>query len=163
MVYAMTCTVGRIAVLDNQNYNEHSGAAPPSSSFLTLTTTLRPRCDLWARIETWAKARGLTKIVGAKGFLQGDGVGVSGRRLRASPGGRNPIQLCVLRRADRTRRLLRQRDFMSAYLPGNVELPPRDPRDRREDEGAPRGLPSGPSPPSPSCVNWVPADRTDLQ
>ncbi len=69
--------VGRIAVLDNRHYNEHW--KQPDRLLLPLRRVRRPgsrRRAVRRRSRQWAKGRGLDKIVGAKGFLQGDGIGV---------------------------------------------------------------------------------------
>ncbi len=110
----------RIAITTNTRR-----ARRPSSTSLMPRMTPRPLWRSSGQIETWARARNLTKIVGAKGFLQGDGVGVLVEGFEHHPAVGIPYNHAyygeLIERAGYTR----QRDFMSAYLPGNVELPPR--------------------------------------
>ena len=130
--------VARIAVLENRHYNEHAHSRTAFFYLFEAEDDPEAAVALFEQIEAWARARGLNKIVGAKGFLQGDGVGVLVEGFEHHPAVGIPYNHAyygeLIERAGYTR----QRDFMSAYLPGNVELPPRVRRNRREDDGAPR-------------------------
>ena len=68
--------VGRIAVLEHRPHNDYRGK---KDALLYLYEAVDD--DVVARLlfeaaEGWAKARGLTRLVGPKGFLTGDGLGL---------------------------------------------------------------------------------------
>ena len=117
-------TVARIAVFENRHYNEHARSRTAFFYLFDAEDDPEAAVALFEQIEAWARARGLDKIVGAKGFLQGDGVGVLVEGFEHHPAVGIPYNHAyygeLIERAGYTR----QRDFMSAYLPGNVELPP---------------------------------------
>jgi hypothetical protein len=117
--------VGRIAVLENRHYNEHAQSRMAFFYLFDAENDPEAAVALFGEIEAWSKARSLTKIAGAKGFLQGDGVGVLVEGYEHHPAVGIPYNHAyygeLIERAGYTR----QRDFMSAYLSGSVELPPR--------------------------------------
>ncbi|MEJ5198694.1 MAG: hypothetical protein WHX53_07205 [Anaerolineae bacterium] len=117
--------VGRIAVLDNRHYNEHWHSSTAFFYLFDAEDDQEAARGLFGAAEEWARARGLTKMIGAKGFLQGDGLGVLVNGFEHHPAVGIPynhpyygalIEGCGYRR---------QRDFYSAYLPGNTQLPER--------------------------------------
>jgi hypothetical protein len=117
--------VGRIAALENRHYNAHWNSR--AAFFYLFEAENDPETALarFAAIEEWARVRDLTKVVGAKGFLQGDGVGVLVEGFEHRPAVGIPYNYeyygALIERAG----YLRQRDFVSAYLPGTVRLPER--------------------------------------
>ena len=68
--------VGRIAVLDNRHYNSHWNSKTAFFNLFEAEDDPEAAGALFVAAEEWAVGRGLTKMVGAKGFLQGDGIGV---------------------------------------------------------------------------------------
>ncbi len=68
--------VGRIAVLENQPFNAWHGVR--QASFYCLETEDDPEiaAALFARASEWGLARGLTRLVGPKGFSAFDGYGI---------------------------------------------------------------------------------------
>jgi len=63
--------VGRIAVLENRHYNEHWKSHTAFFYLFDAEKDPEVTLALFGEIEAWARARGLDKVVGAKGFLQG--------------------------------------------------------------------------------------------
>jgi hypothetical protein len=117
--------VARIAVLENRHYNEHAHSRTAFFYLFDAEDDPEAAVALFEQIETWARARCLTKIVGTKGFLQGDGVGVLVEGFDHHPAVGIPYNHAYYGELIERAGYLRQRDFMSAYLPGNVVLPPR--------------------------------------
>ncbi len=117
--------VGRIAVLENRHYNEHWSSHTAFFYLFDAFDDAEAASGLFAAIEAWAGRRGLNKIVGAKGFLQGDGIGVLVEGFEHHPAVGIPYNHEYYGPLIEAAGYQRQRDFMSAYLPGNATLPPR--------------------------------------
>lgn len=117
--------VGRIAVLENRHYNEHWHSKTAFFYLFDAENDREAALNLFAEIEAWAKARGLNKIVGAKGFLQGDGLGVLVEGFEHHPAVGIPYNYPYYGELIEAAGYRKQRDFMSAYLPGDKALPPR--------------------------------------
>jgi GNAT superfamily N-acetyltransferase len=117
--------VGRIAVLENRHYNEYWGK---HAAFFYLFDAFEDReasSALFARIEEWAKARGLNQIIGAKGFLQGDGLGVLVEGFEHHPAVGIPYNHEYYGALIEAAGYQRHSDYLSAYLPGTTVLPER--------------------------------------
>lgn len=117
--------VGRIAVLDNRHYNAHWRSQTAFFYLFDAEDDVEAACALFAAAESWAAARGLTKMVGAKGFLQGDGLGVLVDGFEHHPAVGIPYNHPYYGRLIEAAGYTRQRDFYSAYLPGDTILPER--------------------------------------
>ena len=117
--------VGRIAVLDNRHYNAHWNSRTAFFSLFEAENDPAAAQALFKAIEEWAKARGLAKMVGAKGFLQGDGIGVLVEGFEHHPAVGIPYNHAYYAALIEGAGYGRQRDFMSAYLPGSTRLPER--------------------------------------
>ncbi len=117
--------VGRIAVLDNRHYNEHWRSHTAFFNLFDAEDDPAVATALFGAIEAWAKGRGLTKIVGAKGFLQGDGIGVLVDGFEHRPAIGIPYNYPYYGALIEAAGYLRQRDFYSFYLSGETVLPER--------------------------------------
>ena len=148
--------VARIAVLENCHYNEHARSRTAFFYLFDADNDPEAAAAIFEQLEAWARARGLDKIVGAKGFFQGDGVGVLVEGFEHHPAVGIPYNHAyygeLIERAGYTR----QRDFMSAYLPGNAELPPRI-REIAEKTMARRGFTIRTFASKSELRAWVPA------
>jgi hypothetical protein len=117
--------VGRIAALNNTRYNDYRKSHSAFFYFYDVENDPEASQALFQTVEDWAKVRKLDKIVGAKGFLQADGMGIliDGFEYRPAMGipYNFPYYGALIEAAGYTR----QRDFMSTYLPGQSDLPPR--------------------------------------
>ncbi len=117
--------VGRIAVLENRHYNAHWNSKTAFFYLFDAEDDAEAAQALFGEIEAWARARGLTKIVGAKGFLQGDGIGVLVEGFEHHPAVGIPYNHAYYGALIEGAGYVRQRDFLSAYLPGGAVLPER--------------------------------------
>jgi hypothetical protein len=117
--------VGRIAVLENRHYNEHWASRTAFFNLFDAENDPEAAGSLFATIEKWARGRQLTKIVGAKGFLQADGIGVLVDGFDHRPAVGIPYNFAYYGPLIEGAGYRRQRDFFSAYLPGATSLPLR--------------------------------------
>jgi hypothetical protein len=117
--------VGRIAVLENRHYNAHWNSRTAFFYLFDAEDDGEASRALFAEIEAWARARGLEKMIGAKGFLQGDGLGVLVEGFEHHPAVGIPYNHSYYGGLIESAGFRAQRDFLSAYLPGNVTLPDR--------------------------------------
>ena len=117
--------VGRIAVLENRHYNEHWGSRTAFFNLFDAENDPEAATALFAEIERWAVARGLNKIVGAKGFLQGDGIGILVDGFEHHPAVGIPYNHAYYASLIEAAGYHTQRDFYSLYLAGNAQIPPR--------------------------------------
>jgi hypothetical protein len=117
--------VGRIGVLENRRYNEYRKSHTAFFYHFEADNDPEVAPALFHTIEEWARSRGLTKIVGSKGFLQADGMGILVEGFEHHPAVDIPYHLPYYGSLIEAAGYTRQRDFLSAYLPGNTQLPPR--------------------------------------
>ncbi len=117
--------VARIAVLENRHYNQHWGAHTAFFYLFDSFDDIEATAALFAGIESWARERGLDKIVGAKGFLQGDGIGVLVEGFQHHPAVGIPYNHAYYGRLIEAAGYRGQRDFLSAYLRADSVLPER--------------------------------------
>ena len=77
--------IGRLAVLDNQRYNEFNHAR--AAFFYLFECENQPAAAqaLFARAAAWAQARGLNTLLGPKGFTTLDGLGLLVRGFEHRP------------------------------------------------------------------------------
>lgn len=68
--------VGRIATLDNRNYNEYHGTRTGQFYFFDCEDDDEAAAALFERAFDWARDRQLDKIIGPKGFSLFDGYGM---------------------------------------------------------------------------------------
>jgi hypothetical protein len=68
--------IGRLAVLENRHFNEYHHTKNAQFYLFDATNDQEAATELFARAFEWAKNRGLTDIVGPKGFGPVDGYGL---------------------------------------------------------------------------------------
>ncbi len=117
--------VGQIAVLENKHYNAHWKCNTANFYLFDGEDDAEAARGLFGAAEAWAKTRGLDKVVGSKGFLQGDGLGVLVEGFEHHPAIGIPYNHAYYGGLIEGAGYTRQRDFMSLYLPGSPKLPPR--------------------------------------
>ncbi len=120
-----TRPIGRLAVLDNRNYNDYNGESTAFFYLFECEDNLEAATGLFDAAFAWARSRGLTKILGPKGFTPMDGFGllVKGFDLRPAFGlPYNPAYYIPLIEAQGLRP---HRDAVSGYLGADIQFPPR--------------------------------------
>ncbi len=92
--------VGRLTVLDNSHYNTYNSTRTAFFYLFECEQNSQAALGLFAAAGEWAGSRGLTEIIGPKGFTALDGMGLLVRGFRASPGPGDPLQSAVLHGID---------------------------------------------------------------
>jgi len=69
-------TLGRIAVLENKNHNQYHGRRDALFCLFESVEDQAVADRLFAAAAEWAAARGLDTLIGPKGFLTSDGLGL---------------------------------------------------------------------------------------
>ena len=77
--------VGRLAVMNNRNYNRHHGQRIAFFYYFDVVNDLEVAQALFDVGQAWARAQGLATLIGPKGFLQGDGLGMLAEGFQHRP------------------------------------------------------------------------------
>ena len=120
-----TRPIGRIAVLDNHRYNEFNNETTAFFYLFECENNTDAATGLFNAAFDWARLRGLTSIIGPKGFTPLDGFGllVKGFELRPAFGlPYNPAYYVNLIEAQG---FARQSESVSGYLSTDTAFPPR--------------------------------------
>ncbi len=117
--------VGRIAALNNTRYNDYRKSHTAFFYFFEVENDAEASQALFRSLEDWARVRRLDRVVGAKGFLQADGMGILVDGFEYRPAMGIPYNFPYYGELIEAAGYTRQRDFISTYLPGSVDLPPR--------------------------------------
>ena len=118
-------TLGRIAVLANRHYNDYHDRKTAFFCYFDAVDDVHVARRLVEAAETWARERGLDSLVGPKGFLRSDGMGVltEGFEHRAAPG--IPYNYAYYPELLETLGFEKEIDYLSGYLDGDYDLPER--------------------------------------
>ena len=125
LAYDGTRPIGRLAVLDNRNYNDFNHESTAFFYLFECEDNLEAAMRLFDAGFAWARSRGLTRILGPKGFTPMDGFGllVKGFELRPAFGlPYNPAYFIPLIEAQGFQP---HRDAVSGYLGADIQFPPR--------------------------------------
>ena len=125
LAYDGTRPIGRLAVLDNRNYNDYNRESTAFFYLFECEDNLEAATGLFDAAFAWARSRGLTRILGPKGFTPMDGFGllVKGFELRPAFGlPYNPAYFIPLIEAQGFQP---HRDAVSGYLGADIQFPPR--------------------------------------
>ncbi len=76
LAYEATRPIGRLAVLDNSHHNEFNREATAFFYLFECENNADAAAGLFTAAFDWAHSRGLTKIIGPKGFTPMDGFGL---------------------------------------------------------------------------------------
>jgi hypothetical protein len=118
-------TLGRLAIMEPRRLNAHKGWRAAQFYLFEAVDDFAAAEVLFGAAFEWARARGLNEIIGPKGFLQGDGMGVlvEGFEHLAALGQlyNPPYYGPFLERLG----FEKITDFVSCYIPVDLELPDR--------------------------------------
>lgn len=117
--------VGRIAVLDNRHYNEYHNSKAAFFHYFDVIDDLEAAQALFGAADAWAKQRDLDTLIGPKGLLRSDGMGilVEGFEYRAVFG--IPYNAPYYVRLVEAAGFEKEVDYVSGYIEGDYELPER--------------------------------------
>lgn len=117
--------VGRLAVLEKTKYNQYHNEKTAFFYYFDAIDDATVAQALFDRASDWAQARGLTRMLGPYGFIQGDSIGVlvDGFEHRPALGQHYnyPYYDSLLNSCG----FAKKTDFLSGYLPASSDLPPR--------------------------------------
>jgi hypothetical protein len=118
-------TVGRLAVLDPFLYNEHNNE---QTAFFYLFECEKDRdsaSDLFAAGFDWARSRGLTKMLGPKGFTALDGLGLLVKGFERRPALGLPYNPPYYPELIEAQGFEKAGEIVSGYLGANIQFPER--------------------------------------
>lgn len=118
-------TIGRLVVLDNRDYNEYTGR---SDAFFCYFESVEDQAVAEALFEagiSWARSRGLTRMIGSRGLLHGDGLGILVEGFQHLPALGIPYNPPYYAEMLETIGFRKLHDYHSGYLTDQYELPER--------------------------------------
>ena len=118
-------TVGRIVVMDNRNYNKHHGRKDAFFYYFDAVEDDAAARALFDAALDWSRRRGLERLIGPKGFLQGDGLGLLVEGFEHRPAVGIPYNHSYYDALVTGSGFEKETDFLSGYLPGDYDLPAR--------------------------------------
>ncbi|MBM3188539.1 MAG: hypothetical protein FJZ90_07450 [Chloroflexi bacterium] len=118
-------TVGRIAALDHRLYNGYHDARAAFFYYFDVVDDEAAARALFAAASDWAAKRGLTTLVGPKGMLRADGLGLLIEGFEHLPGMGIPYNYPYYDRLMRANGFEKEIDYVSGHLFGDYQLPER--------------------------------------
>ncbi len=118
-------TLGRIAVLDNDRYNHHHNTQVAFFYYFDCVNDTAISRPLFEAAFEWTRKRGLTTLIGPKGFLQGDGMGMLYEGFEHRPALGIPYNYAYFNDLALDAGFEKETDFVSGYLSGTHQLPQR--------------------------------------
>lgn len=115
--------IGRIAVLENRNYNAFNQQATAFFYLFECEDDRRASDALFAAAFNWARARGLNKIIGPKGFSALDGMGLLVKGFEHRPALGIPYNPPYYPALIETAGFSRTGDVVSGYLNASTQFP----------------------------------------
>ena len=125
LAYDGNQVVGRIAVIDNRLYNEYNNC---STAFFYLFECENDQAAANALFEAacdWARARGLTEMLGPKGFTVLDGFGLLVKGFEHRPAFGLPYNPPYYPNLIEGAGFKQERDAISAYISADIQFPSR--------------------------------------
>jgi hypothetical protein len=118
-------TLGRIAVLENRTCNAHQEEKRAFFYYFDTVEDLDVSRALFATAFDWARAREMNYVLGPKGFLQGDGMGMLVEGFQHRPALGIPYNYAYYNMLAVDSGFEKVTDYLSGYLHGDHELPGR--------------------------------------
>jgi hypothetical protein len=119
------CAIGRIAALDNRHYNAYSKEQTAFFYLFECQDDGEAALALFEAAFAWARARGLNKIVGPKGFTALDGMGLLVRGFEYRPALGIPYNLPYYPALIEAAKFESAGDVLSGYLDPRRPFPQR--------------------------------------
>jgi hypothetical protein len=118
-------TVGRIAVLENRNYNAHNGYHAALFYYFDCVEDAAVASSLFDAAFSWAQERGLNQVIGPRGFVGTDGLGLLVEGFEHRPAMGIPYNFSYYAGLLSDKGFVKRGDLLSGYLSGREELPER--------------------------------------
>ena len=120
-----TRPIGRLAVLDNRRYNDYNHESTAFFYLFECEDNLEAAQGLFDAAFAWARARGLTKILGPKGFTPLDGFGLLVKGFEHRPAFGLPYNPAYYIPLIETQGFAPHLESVSGYLGADIQFPPR--------------------------------------
>ncbi|MBI3173421.1 MAG: hypothetical protein HYZ25_06870 [Chloroflexi bacterium] len=120
-----TRPVGRLAVLDNRRYNEFNHESTAFFYLFECEDNLSAATGLFEAGFAWARSRGLTRILGPKGFTPLDGFGLLVKGFEHRPAFGLPYNPAYYAPLIEAQGFVPHDESVSGYLGANIQFPPR--------------------------------------
>ena len=117
--------LGRLAVLDNKRYNDFNHERTAFFYLFECENNFEAAQCLFQAAFTWAHGRGLTKILGPKGFTALDGLGLLVKGFEHRPAFGLPYNLEFYANLVEANGFEATNDIVSGYLEPNMKFPDR--------------------------------------
>jgi hypothetical protein len=125
LAYEGTRPVARLAVLDNRRYNEFNRESTAFFYLFECEDNLSAATGLFEAGFAWARARGLNKIIGPKGFTPLDGFGLLVKGFEQRPAFGLPYNPAYYVPLIEAQGFVQHGESVSGYLGANIQFPPR--------------------------------------
>jgi len=125
LAYDDSRVIGRIAVLDNRLYNEYNDENTAFFYLFECEENQDASQGLFESAFKWARAHGLTKILGPKGFTVLDGFGLLVKGFEHRPAFGLPYNPPYYADLIEAAGFQPERDAVSGYLGADLEFPER--------------------------------------
>jgi GNAT superfamily N-acetyltransferase len=125
LAYEGTRVIGRIAVIDNRIYNQFHHEATAFFYLFECENNQTVANALFEAAFEWARARGLTKMLGPKGFTVFEGFGLLIKGFEHRPAFGQPYNPPYYPNLVEAVGFQPERDGLSGYLSSDMQFPPR--------------------------------------
>lgn len=120
-----TRPIGRLAVLDNSRYNEFNKTKTAFFYLFECEDNIEAATALFNSAFDWARARGLDKVVGPKGFTPLDGFGLLVKGFEHRPAFGLPYNPAYYVDLVEAQGFVKEGESVSGYLGTDLQFPPR--------------------------------------
>lgn len=125
LAYDRKRPVGRIAVMDNRLYNEYNNEQTAFFYLFECENNPAASQGLFDAVFKWARARGLARMLGPKGFTVMEGFGLLVKGFEHRPAFGQPYNPPYYIDLIESVGFQPERDAVSGYLGEDLEFPPR--------------------------------------
>ena len=117
--------LGRIAVMENRNYNKYRGSKTAFFGLFDAVEDLDVSDGLFSAAFDWARAKKLDSIIGPRGFNGTEAAGTLVEGFEHRPAMNIPYNFPYYDDLIKKSGFTKDTDHLSGYLPGDYELPER--------------------------------------
>ncbi|HEX6034859.1 MAG TPA: hypothetical protein VFY83_10510, partial [Anaerolineales bacterium] len=125
LVYEGARPIGRLAVLDNQRYNELHKSKTAFFYLFECEKNEKAATALFNCAFDWARSRGLDTIVGPRGFTPLDGFGLLVKGFEYRPAFGLPYNPAYYVELVEAQGFLKEEEIVSGYLDPDIQFPAR--------------------------------------
>ena len=117
--------IGRLAVMENRNYNNYRNANAAFFGFLEVVEDVAVSQTLFSAAFDWARERGLEMVVGPRGMNPTEATGMLVEGFEHRPAMNIPYNFAYYDEFVKAAGFEKDTDHVSGYLPGDYQMPER--------------------------------------